>query len=63
LLAGYIGSKCLTAFLLRCDFIDVPAADLLDWLPVVIQWGAMAEALFWMIKAPKRIKKQTFRRA
>jgi TM2 domain-containing membrane protein YozV len=50
LLAAYIGSKFLTAFLLRCDFIDVPAADLLDWLSTVIQWGAMAEALFWMIK-------------
>jgi TM2 domain-containing membrane protein YozV len=63
LLAGYIGSKFLIAFLLRFDFIDVPAADLLDWLSVVIQWGAMAEALFWMIKAPKRINKQTLRRA
>jgi TM2 domain-containing membrane protein YozV len=62
LIAGYIGSKFLTAFLLRYDFIDVPAADLLDWLSIVIQWGAMAEALFWMIKTPKRIKKQAFRR-
>ena len=63
LLAAYIGSKFLIAFLLRFDLIDVPAADLLDWLSVVIQWGAMAEALFSMIKAPKRIKKQTLRRA
>jgi hypothetical protein len=62
LLAACIGSKFLIAFLLHFDFIDVPAADLLDWLPVVIQWGAMAEALFWMIKAPKRIKAQTFRK-
>ena len=63
LLAAYIGSKFLIAFLLRFDLIDVPAADLLDWLSVIIQWGAMAEALFSMIKAPKRIKKQTLRRA
>jgi TM2 domain-containing membrane protein YozV len=63
LLAGYIGSKFFTAFLLRYDFIDVPAADMLDWLSVVIQWSAMAEALFWMIKTAKRIKKHAFRRA
>jgi TM2 domain-containing membrane protein YozV len=50
LLAGYIGSKFIIGFLLRLNFIDVPAADLLDWLSIVIQWGSMAEALFWMIK-------------
>ena len=55
-LAGYIGSKFLTGFLLRHNFITVPAADLLDWLSVVIQWGAMAEALFWMIKEGKKEK-------
>jgi hypothetical protein len=63
LLTAYIASKFLTAFLLRYDFIDVPAADLWGWLSVVIQWGAMAEALLWMIKAAKRKKKQPFRRA
>jgi TM2 domain-containing membrane protein YozV len=57
-LAGYIGSKFLTGFLLRNNFIDVPAADLLDWLSVVIKWGSMAEALFWMIKKGKENKKQ-----
>jgi hypothetical protein len=50
LLAGYIGSQVLTGFLLHHNFIDVPAADSLDWLSVAIKWGAMAEALFWMIK-------------
>jgi hypothetical protein len=52
-LAGYIGSKFLTGFLLRHNFITVPTADLLDWLSVIIKWGSMAEALFWMIKAGK----------
>jgi len=52
-LAGYIGSRFLTGFLLRHNFIAVPTADLLDWLSVVIQWGSMAEALFWMIKKGK----------
>jgi len=53
LLAGYICSKFLTGFLLRYHFIDVPAADLLDWLSVVIKWGSITEALFWMIKKGK----------
>lgn len=52
-LACYIGSKFLTGFLLRHNFIDVPTADHLDWLAVVIKWGSMAEALFWMIKEGK----------
>ena len=50
LLAGYIGATAAVSILLHLDFITVPTADLLDWLPVVIKWGAMAEALFWMIK-------------
>jgi TM2 domain-containing membrane protein YozV len=55
-LTGYIGSKFLTGFLLRHNFIAVPTADLLDWLSVVIKWGSMAEALFWMIKEGKKEK-------
>jgi TM2 domain-containing membrane protein YozV len=57
-LAGYIGSNFLTGFLLRHNFIAVPTADLLDWLSIAIKWGAMAEALFWMIKKGKENKKQ-----
>lgn len=53
-LAGYIGSKFLTGFLLQHNLIAVGTADLLDWLPVVIKWGSMAEALFWMIREGKR---------
>jgi hypothetical protein len=58
LLAGYIGSKLLTGFLLRYNFVAVPAAEQLDWLAVAIKWGAMAEALYWMIKKGKENKKQ-----
>lgn len=53
-LAGYIGSKFLTGFLLRHNLITVPAADLLDWLAVAIKWGSMAETLFWMIRKGTR---------
>ena len=53
-LAGYIGSMFLTGFLLGQNFIPVPTADLLDWLPVIIKWASMGESLFWMIKQEKR---------
>ena len=57
LLAGYIGSTVAVSVLLHLEFITVPTADLLDWLPVVIKWGAMAEALFWMIKKDNERRK------
>ena len=57
-LAGYIGSTFLVGFLLHLNFITVPTADLLDWLAIVIKWGSMSEALFWMIKKGKGLKKQ-----
>ncbi|MGD2188252.1 MAG: hypothetical protein PVI71_19145 [Desulfobacterales bacterium] len=57
-LAGYIGSKFLTGFLLHQNFIAVPTADLLDWLSIAIKWGSMGEALFWMIKKGSGNKKQ-----
>ena len=55
-LAGYIGSKLLSGFLLQHDFIAVATADLLDWLALVIKWVSMAEALIWMIKEGKAIR-------
>jgi hypothetical protein len=58
-LAGYIGSTFLVGFLLHLNFITVPTADLLDWLPVVLKWGSMAEALFWMIKKGPLVKSST----
>ena len=48
ILAGYIGSKVLIAFLLSHDFISVQKADTLAWISVLIQWGAMIEAPVWM---------------
>ena len=56
-LAGYIGTTAAVSVLLHLDFITVPTADLLDWLPVVIKWGAMVEALIWMIKKGKEKRK------
>jgi TM2 domain-containing membrane protein YozV len=58
ILAGYIGSTFLVGFLLHLNFITVATADLLDWLPIAIKWGSMAEALFLMIKKGKGNKKQ-----
>ena len=58
ILAGYIGSTFLVGILLHLNFITVPTVDLLDWLPVTIKWGSMAEALVWMIKTGKANKKQ-----
>jgi TM2 domain-containing membrane protein YozV len=52
-LAVYIGSRFLVGFLLHFDFITVPTADLLGWLPVVIKLSAMVEAPLWMLKEGK----------
>ena len=53
-LAGYIGSTFLVGFLLHFDFITVPTADLLGWLPIVIKLSAMVAAPLWMLKEGKR---------
>ena len=47
LLASYIGSKVLISILLSHDFITVQKTDSLAWVSVLIQWGAMIEALIW----------------
>lgn len=52
-LAGYIGSTFLIGFLLHLDFITVPTADLLGWLPVAIKLSAMVAAPLWMLKEGK----------
>ncbi len=52
-LAGYIGSTFLVGFLLYFDFITVPTADLLGWLPIVIKLSAMVAAPLWMLKEGK----------
>ncbi len=54
LLAGYLGSKLLIGFLLGNDFITVPTADSLAWIPLLVQWGAMFEAPVRMMKGKGR---------
>jgi hypothetical protein len=56
-LAGYIVSKLVIGFLLGNDLITTGRAETLEWISVLIQWGAMLEALFQMIKGgqPKRL--------
>jgi hypothetical protein len=51
ILAAYIGSKIIIGFLLGHSFITVQRADTLAWISLIIQWGAMLEALLWMVKA------------
>ena len=50
ILGGYIGSTFLIGFLLHLDFITVPTADLLGWLPVAIKLSAMIEAPLRMLR-------------
>ena len=56
-LGGYIVSKLIIGFLLGNDLITTGSAENLEWISVLIQWGAMLEALFQMIKdgLPKRL--------
>ena len=53
-LAGYIGSTVAVSVLLHLDFITVPTADLLGWLPVAIKLSAMVAAPLWMLKDAKK---------
>jgi hypothetical protein len=39
--------------LLGRSFITVQLADTLAWIGVIIQWGAMFEALIWMMVKAK----------
>ncbi|MGD2097772.1 MAG: hypothetical protein PVG35_09335 [Desulfobacterales bacterium] len=52
-LGGYISSTFLIGFLLHLDFITVPTADLLGWLPVTIKLSIMIEAPLRMLKEGK----------
>ena len=56
-LAGFIGSKFLIGFLLGQDFITVRTADMMGWISVLIQWGAMVESPLWMIRKEWKISK------
>jgi hypothetical protein len=47
---GYVSSVLLTGLALGAHFITAKGADTLSWICVLIQWAAMIEAPFWMIK-------------
>ena len=49
--AGYVGSIFLIGLLIKTGFISAINADTLSWISILIQWGAMIEALFFMIKS------------
>ncbi len=48
--AGYVSSLLLTGLLLGAGLITPKSADTLSWISVLIQWGAMIEAPFWMLR-------------
>lgn len=58
-LAAFIGSKFLIGFLLGRDLITVGSADMMGWLPVLIQWGAMVESPLWTIRKEWKNSKVT----
>jgi len=47
---GYVSSNLLIGFLLWTDLITAKGADTLAWVSVLVQWSAMSEALFQMIR-------------
>jgi len=49
--AGYVGSILLIGFFIKIDFISPIKADTIAWISVLIQWGAMIEAILFMIKS------------
>jgi len=54
ILAGYIGSRLLIGLLLGADLVSVTRADSLAWIPVILQWGSVAEAVLWMMTNRRR---------
>ena len=49
--AGYVSSIVLIGLLIKTGFISAINANTLSWISVLIQWSAMIEALFCMIKS------------
>lgn len=50
---AYFGSVLLTGLALGVHFITTGGVDTVSWISVLIQWGAMIEALFWMMRHEK----------
>jgi hypothetical protein len=48
---GYVASILVIGFLIKTGLISAIKADTLSWISILIQWGAMLEALFYMIKS------------
>jgi len=53
--AGYVSSIVLIGLLIKTGFISAINANTLSWISVLIQWSAMIEALFCMIKGEKDV--------
>jgi len=53
--AGYVSSILLIGLLIKTGFISAIDANTLSWISVLIQWSAMIEALFCMIKGEKNV--------
>jgi len=49
--AGYVSSILLIGLLIKTGFFSAIDTNTLSWISVLIQWSAMIEALFCMIKA------------
>ncbi|NNL42534.1 MAG: hypothetical protein HKO79_08560 [Desulfobacterales bacterium] len=49
--AGYVSSMVLIGLLIKAGFISAIKANTLSWIPVLIQWGGMIEALYYMIQS------------
>jgi len=48
--AGYVSSIVLIGLLIKTGFISAINANTLSWISVLIQWGGMIEALYYMIQ-------------
>jgi len=49
--AGYVSSIVLIGLLIKTGFISAINANTLSWISVLIQWGGMIEALYYMIQS------------
>ena len=59
--SAYVSSMVLIGLLIKAGFISAINANTLSWVSVLIQWGAMIEALYYMIQSKgSRKNKFTF---
>ena len=52
----YVSSILLIGLLIKTGFISAVNASTLSWISVLIQWGAMIEAVFCMVKSKDSLK-------